>query len=70
MRPYLLNRFNFVCQGCGHFDPTGETLETDHINPIERGGNNDVKNLQILCGTCNRSKGTKTMEEWEWDKNK
>jgi hypothetical protein len=29
----------------------------DHIVPLKRGGTNDVTNLQLLCGDCNKSKG-------------
>ena len=31
----------------------------DHIIPIARGGTNDRRNIQILCPTCNLSKGAK-----------
>ncbi|MGO9901714.1 MAG: HNH endonuclease [Solirubrobacteraceae bacterium] len=27
--------------------------------PISRGGANTVRNLQLLCETCNRSKGAR-----------
>lgn len=31
----------------------------DHIRPISRGGNNYIENIQLLCPTCNLSKGSK-----------
>ena len=48
-------------------------LEIDHRTPQSRyyeingteQGLHDRDNLQLLCGTCNREKGTKTMEEFE-----
>ena len=43
------------CQICG----SKEKLECDHIIPITRGGQNIVKNLQLLCRSCNAKKGTK-----------
>lgn len=33
--------------------------EIDHINPISRGGAHENRNLQLLCGPCNRQKWSK-----------
>jgi 5-methylcytosine-specific restriction endonuclease McrA len=38
--------------------------EIDHIDPLAKGGSNWPSNLQLLCAPCNRSKGKKTMQEW------
>ena len=53
-----------VCAGCGQ-PYFFRILEVDHILPRARGGTDDVSNLQLLCSACNRSKGSKTMEEWQ-----
>jgi 5-methylcytosine-specific restriction endonuclease McrA len=41
----------------------GESIEkhrhVDHVLPLAIGGTNDRRNLQLLCPTCNRSKGAK-----------
>ena len=33
-----------------------ETYEIDHINPLYKGGTNDIINLQALCPNCHRKK--------------
>jgi hypothetical protein len=41
------------CVQCGSsFD-----IQYDHIIPFSMGGASTVENLQILCGSCNRTKG-------------
>jgi 5-methylcytosine-specific restriction endonuclease McrA len=41
------------CASCG----SNEELEFDHIIPLVMGGSNTFRNLQLLCGSCNRAKG-------------
>lgn len=42
-----LTRDDFTCTwpGCGHHDPSGRTLEADHID----GPSDDLNNLRTLC---------------------
>ena len=41
------------CMKCG----TNRELEFDHIIPRAMGGADSFRNLQLLCGPCNRQKG-------------
>ena len=44
-----------MCAGCQARLKTG--FHVDHMVPLSRGGSNDKTNLQLLCKTCNCSKG-------------
>jgi diadenosine tetraphosphate (Ap4A) HIT family hydrolase len=46
------------CALCG-ITKKDSPLDVDHIIPRNRGGTNDLSNLQILCSKCNRSKRDK-----------
>jgi 5-methylcytosine-specific restriction endonuclease McrA len=46
------------CQMCG----TEERLTVDHIVPRVLGGDDNPSNLQVLCSTCNSSKGGRFFE--------
>ena len=41
-----------------------ETYEYDHIQPLSRGGDNTLSNLQILCPEANQAKGSLTDQEF------
>ena len=41
-----------------------ETYEYDHIQPISRGGDNTISNLQLLCPEANQAKGSLTDQEF------
>lgn len=60
-RREVLDRDGHICAACGSIND----LQIDHIIPVSRGGSDDMSNLQILCGPCNRSKGAKLPDEWE-----
>ena len=47
-----------VCKHCGSFVEF-RLMEVDHIVPRAAGGIDAPHNYQLLCGPCNRAKGTK-----------
>ncbi len=42
------------CARCGG----QRRLEFDHIIPLSKGGSSTARNIQLLCESCNRTKGT------------
>ena len=50
------------CAGCRvHFEL--RNMEVDHVIPRVKGGPNHISNYQLLCGSCNRRKGTGSQAE-------
>ena len=43
------------CRGCGEAVPA-RIMTVDHIHPFSQGGTDELKNLQLLCGSCNSTK--------------
>ena len=60
LRQAVLEHDDFTCQACG----ITENLHIDHIVPVARGGKTEFENLQVLCGSCNSSKGAKDWHDW------
>ena len=53
----VLEVYGRNCLACGQ---PGVTI--DHVIPVSAGGPNVISNVQPLCGRCNTSKGTKTID--------
>ena len=50
------------CPGCGgHYRV--KDFHIDHIVPIQDVGGDEITNLQLLCGHCNSTKGTGSMDD-------
>jgi ATP adenylyltransferase len=55
LRYEVLKRAKFHCELCG-ISADLRALEVDHILPRNRGGEDDISNLQALCYSCNSMK--------------
>ena len=51
----VLKRARYRCELCG-VSAEHKALEVDHIIPRNKGGTDDVSNLQALCYSCNATK--------------
>lgn len=58
----VFKRDSFTCQYCGCKAPD-VILEVDHINPVAKGGKNDLMNLVTSCFDCNRGKSDKKLSD-------
>ena len=54
VRLFVWQRDGGKCVKCG----LRERLEFDHIIPVVSGGSSTERNVQLLCESCNRSKGS------------
>lgn len=45
-----------------------EANSIDHVLPLSRGGTNYIGNIVPACGSCNYSKGPRTLTEWKYGK--
>ena len=52
VRRQVWRRDEGKCVKCG----SRENLEYDHIIPVSKGGSSTVRNIQLLCEVCNRTK--------------
>lgn len=62
-RHEVWQRFGKHCAYCGQ-PITLKEMQIDHVNPIDRGGTNDIDNLYPACRMCNFYKGTYKLEEY------
>ena len=58
-----MRRQRSLCAYCGR-RYSSHYLDIDHMDPVAYGGSNDLSNLQVLCGPCNRRKGDQTDREF------
>jgi hypothetical protein len=58
----VFKRDSFTCQYCGESAPR-VVLEIDHINPVSKGGDNDITNLITSCADCNSGKSNRELSD-------
>jgi hypothetical protein len=61
MRQQVRERAGHRCEYClSHQDYVMGRLQIDHIQPIAKGGSDDIENLCLACELCNQHKWTYT----------
>ncbi len=58
----LVRQYGRRCMACG----TRKHIQLDHVVPVDAGGDDHPRNLQPLCGTCNKRKGIRTIDYRGW----
>lgn len=58
----VLKRDSFSCQYCGTSAPNA-VLHVDHIQPVSKGGDNDIMNLVTACSDCNLGKSNIELDD-------
>lgn len=56
----VFKRDGFKCQYCGS-NPPSVVLEVDHIEPVSKGGSDEIDNLITSCFDCNRGKSNREL---------
>lgn len=62
LRFEVFKRDSFTCQYCGSKSPE-VILHVDHIDPVSKGGCNEMMNLVTSCASCNFGKGARTLSD-------
>jgi len=63
VRSLVLSRDMNKCVKCGRGVKDGVKLEVDHKLPYEKGGTDDIENLQTLCQDCNKGKSNLILKD-------
>lgn len=62
LRFEVLKRDSFACQYCGAKAPE-VVLHVDHIEPVSKGGTNELLNLITSCLSCNLGKSDRRLDD-------
>lgn len=61
---YIGDNMNGKCYCCER-DISFTTYEIGHVHPVAMGGDDEIGNVRVICGLCNRSMGTQNLEEFK-----
>ena len=61
-RDQVIKRSGTHCFFCEA--PLGQKVQADHLIPVDKGGETTLENGQMICTSCNLSKGTKMPSEY------
>lgn len=62
IREAIIKAYKGRCQYCNHIFGN-EFLEVDHIDPVARGGKDELENYTLACRRCNEKKTGHLLEE-------
>jgi len=54
-----------ICPICNQNEITAFNFECGHILAESKGGTLTIDNLRAICGSCNKSMGTRNMDEFK-----
>lgn len=63
MRMKVYNKYNHHCAYCG-CELNYEDMQVDHLDPVYKGGNDDISNYMPACRMCNFYKSTFSLEDF------
>jgi len=61
---YIGDNMNGKCYCCSR-DISFTTYEIGHVHPVVLGGDDEIENVRVICGLCNRSMGTTNLEDFK-----
>ena len=66
-KEYLKRMCGYRCNICRR-KYSEDNLHIDHIHPLSKGGTAHLRNLQVLCRTCNLQKGCNAVDPTSYQK--
>lgn len=62
---HLIQKYGNVCALCGLPFQSKKDITIDHIEPMSKGGKDELENYQLAHYGCNQTKANLTPEEFE-----